>query len=54
MAHGGGGMPAAESVRKLVSSAFGLREKVKPFLIQGKPDSENLKKGEEFGKKIVS
>jgi len=52
--HGGGGMSAAESVRELVSSAFRLREKVKPLLIQGKPDEEGLKRGEDFGRKLVS
>lgn len=51
--HGGGGTPAVESIRKLASS-LGLKEKVKPLLIQGKPDEEGLKKGREFGRKLAS
>lgn len=49
--HGGGGTPAVESIRKIASS-LGLKETVEPLLIQGKPDEEDLRKGEEFGKKL--
>lgn len=50
--HGGGGTPAYESIRKIASS-FGLKEKVKPLLILGKPDEEGLKQGKEFGRRLV-
>ena len=50
--HGGGGT-AAKSICKLASS-FGLKEKIEPLLIQGKPDKDGLRQGREFGKKLVS
>ena len=50
--HGGGGTPAAESIRKLVSNS-GLKERIEPLLVQGRPDEEGLEEGREFGRKLA-